>query len=676
MLSKPGCCVTSSASSSNRFPELERFELIEEVGHGGMATVYRARDLRLGREVAVKVIHKHLRQDPEVRRRFVSEARAVAKLKHRGIVEVYDVSDESDEERYLVVELINGMSLRQVLQDQEVLPPEVAASLVSLLCEAVQHAHDCAVIHRDIKPENVLIGRPRVTPTRADGEPDTEPDSGSKAVAGRSSPRREGKHRPSSSPPSGRVSNRSATRTSSRTRVIVKLTDFGIAKVLDIQGMTSTGQILGSPAHMAPEQIEGGKVGPHTDVFALGVLFYECMVGHLPFEGRNPAQVLRRVLDGSFEQADRERPVVGGRWAKIIAGALSVDVEGRTGSAEQLGALINAELSVLGVADPRSELAAYFADPKGYRKKAAEQLVPRLLERGERERRQGSVHGAAADFNRALAYRPDDLTILRRVSSLTARRLWRQRAIWFGGIVGASLALGGTAYSVARLLKPGEGGAGRPGASAGPTSSARAARPVASLSASATGSAGQPNASSGPDAPTAYPSLARPPRIASVRPPGPVLSALPAATTRRVRFAINPGAAKLALDGAEAPWMGTKDLTLGAHSVRAWMKASDPCCKEISTTVMVLAPPEDQPEAVQIVPINLPIKDASATLPGAPLGGIVTCGNGLTVASGGSGRVRMTDVEWRGTCTFNPGGKTRGVVLRAGVTTPIAWPGD
>ena len=107
-------------------PRLAKYELIEEIGHGGMATVYRARDVRLGREVAIKLIHKHLRENPEVRRRFVSEAKAVAKLKHPGIVEVYDVSADSEDERYLVVELIRGKSLRQVLQDHGALPADRA----------------------------------------------------------------------------------------------------------------------------------------------------------------------------------------------------------------------------------------------------------------------------------------------------------------------------------------------------------------------------------------------------------------------------------------------------------------------------------------------------------------------------------------------------------------------
>src|SRR5260221_3667189 len=103
----------TSAAPSSGFPRLEKYELLEEIGHGGMATVYRARDPRLNRDVAVKVIHKHLRENGEVATRFVAEARAAAKLRHKGIVEVFDVSNEDDAERYLVVELLRGATLRK-----------------------------------------------------------------------------------------------------------------------------------------------------------------------------------------------------------------------------------------------------------------------------------------------------------------------------------------------------------------------------------------------------------------------------------------------------------------------------------------------------------------------------------------------------------------------------------
>ena len=149
-------------------------------------------------------------------------------------------------------------------------------------------------------------------------------------------------------------------------RVHVKLTDFGIAKLLDAQGVTSTGQVLGSPAHMAPEQIEGGDVDGRADVFGLGVLLYESVVGHLPFEGKNPAQVLRRVLEGTYPSAERERPKVGKRWSAILDRALARLPGDRYGDALAMQGALVSELKLLGIDTPRAELEAWFDDPAGY----------------------------------------------------------------------------------------------------------------------------------------------------------------------------------------------------------------------------------------------------------------------------------------------------------------------
>src|SRR3954463_7637936 len=129
-------------------PVLEKYELLEEIGHGGMATVYRAKDRRLGREVAVKIIHRHLRENDEVGRRFIAEARAAAKLRHPGIVEVYDVSTEEDADRFLVVELLRGTTLRKVLLQHRQMPAEIGAAIVLSLCAALEHAHASSIIHR------------------------------------------------------------------------------------------------------------------------------------------------------------------------------------------------------------------------------------------------------------------------------------------------------------------------------------------------------------------------------------------------------------------------------------------------------------------------------------------------------------------------------------------------
>ncbi len=157
----------SMVQPAEQFPRIAKYDLLDELGHGGMATVYRALDRRLGREVAVKVIHRHLRESGEVARRFTSEARAVAKLKHPNIVEIYDVSDEDVPERYLVAELVRGLSLRAHLTQHPAMPPEVAACLGVELASALAHAHERGVIHRDVKPENVLFELAKTGKSRA-----------------------------------------------------------------------------------------------------------------------------------------------------------------------------------------------------------------------------------------------------------------------------------------------------------------------------------------------------------------------------------------------------------------------------------------------------------------------------------------------------------------------------
>jgi serine/threonine-protein kinase len=396
-------------TARGRLPVLEKYELIEEIGHGGMATVYRARDPRLGRDVAVKIIHPHLRESKEVTHRFSVEARAVAKLRHPNIVEVFDVSETAEREQYLVVELLHGRTLRKVLQQRGRMPPEVAAALGIEILSALAHAHEQGIVHRDVKPENVFLEHP--------------------ALAG------------------------SSILPSARGRIHVKLMDFGIAKLLDAQGVTSTGQVLGSPAHMAPEQIEGADVDGRSDVFALGVLLYECMVGHLPFEGANPAQVLRRVLDGTYSPAEPEEPRIGTVFSGILDRALAREREHRFESANAMREALEKELARLGVEDPIKELDAWIADPDAYTIEHEKRMARRLAELGHAARKRKDTLGAAADYNRALAYAPNDAQLLLVVSGMQrsdarARMLRRTLPITVA-MIGAT----GIAYFVTRALK-------------------------------------------------------------------------------------------------------------------------------------------------------------------------------------------------------------------------------
>jgi eukaryotic-like serine/threonine-protein kinase len=618
----------SIPASAQQLPQLSKYELLDELGHGGMATVYRARDLRLDREVAIKVIHKHLRESPEVRRRFAAEARVVAKLRHPSIVEVYDVSADDDPEKYLVVELSRGVTLRRILIQHGSLPPEAAAGIGLELSSALAHAHDAGVIHRDVKPENVLVE------VAHDGEAD----------------------------------------------VRVKLTDFGIAKILDAQGVTSTGQVLGSPAHMAPEQIEGGEVDGRADVFALGVLLYECMVGHLPFEGSNPAQVLRRVLEGTYAAADRDNPIVGGRWARLLARSLAKVPAERFASAGALSQAISEELSALSILDYRSELRGFFADPKRYQAEAASRLVPVLTNRGEQARRVGDIVGAASDLSRALAYAPQDPELPKLMSRLRRRTAWRG-ILYASGIVAAvSVVLGVGGYIAARTLQQqrmSAAGSQSVQVLAQPNSSQTALREPEQAVRD-----GAPAAGSGRTLPqdvrSGHPSGgAHVTEVGSVAHERPHRDAPP--QFRDVTFHVNPQGARVSIDDGpleDVSFGKVRRLSVGAHVFRAEVPGSS-CCKPFSKTVEIKRE-EGRDEAMEIR-LPLAFNDATFSVPDAPTGATLNC---LWLRISGPAdhvyRVPMTTLEMDVSCDLESPATpthTTSVRLRAGVLTPIRWPG-
>ncbi len=215
---------------ARRFPHLE---ILECLGRGGMGVVYKARQPRLNRLVALKVLAPGREQEPRFAERFAREARALARLAHPAIVAIHDFG-ESDGLFYLVMEYVDGANLRSLIRDRKA-PPADALSLVPILCDALQFAHDQGVVHRDIKPENILI------------------DS------------------------QGRL----------------KIADFGIAKILGPAGpaepLTEARRIIGTPHYMAPEQVEHpSSVDHRADIYSLGVVFYELLTGELPLGKFSP----------------------------------------------------------------------------------------------------------------------------------------------------------------------------------------------------------------------------------------------------------------------------------------------------------------------------------------------------------------------------------------------------
>jgi tRNA A-37 threonylcarbamoyl transferase component Bud32 len=264
---------------------LNRYRLIERLAVGGSAEVWRAHDVQLDRQVAVKRLHPHLLPDEASRRRLAAEARAAASLSHPVIVDVYDV-DATGEAPALVMELVDGESLSSRIDRDGPLDPRAAAAVTADVAEALYHAHQRGVIHRDVKPGNVLLG--------SDG----------------------------------------------RTRLV----DFGIAHSLaaSAERLTMTGTVMGTLRAMAPEQLAGGPITPRTDLYGIGVVLHEALTGRSPYPSSSPVALADAqragppALDGiepalaaviasclAFDPA--ERPLHAGALAKALRDWLAGD---------------------------------------------------------------------------------------------------------------------------------------------------------------------------------------------------------------------------------------------------------------------------------------------------------------------------------------------------------------
>lgn len=360
---------------------LGRYEILSEVGQGGMSVVYRARDRELHRDVAVKVMHSFLASETQARERFHREAVAVARLRHPHIIEIYDYSGENAELSYIVTELISGESLADTVDRIRLDPPEVALLLIRAIADALQHAHAHDIVHRDLKPENILVSR-------------------------------EGQ---------------------------LKLTDFGIARMMDQQTMTITGTLLGSPSYMAPEYIDGKATDARADIFSLGTMFYQFAVGALPFEGASPHALLKKIVESRYEPADQRNRHVHARIARIIHKCLENSPDRRYQSAAAVLKDVDALLSRLQI-DPITELPKLLASPDVYGQELKKNIVPTYLQLGKREFAAKNYGASVDDLNRVLAEDPHHAEvrkILRRMRRRTLAFIGARAALF--GMLGATL---------------------------------------------------------------------------------------------------------------------------------------------------------------------------------------------------------------------------------------------
>ena len=253
-----------------------RYEILEAIGFGGMAVVYKARCHRLNRLVAIKILKDELSKDEEFRNRFHAESQAVAKLNHPNIMSVHDVSTHEGTD-YIVMELIDGITLKQYMEKKGTLNWKETLHFAMQIAKALEHAHSQGIVHRDIKPHNVMV-----------------------------------------------LKNGSA-----------KVTDFGIARLMS-QSNTLTKEALGSVHYISPEQAKGGRVDNRSDLYSLGVVMYEMMTGRAPYDGDSPVAVAIQHINGGATMPSVLNPNIPGGLEQIIMKCMATDPSQRYNSATAL----------------------------------------------------------------------------------------------------------------------------------------------------------------------------------------------------------------------------------------------------------------------------------------------------------------------------------------------------
>jgi serine/threonine protein kinase len=260
----------------------DRYQLEERLGSGGMAVVYRARDLMLERSVAIKILRENFTADPNFQERFRQEAKAAANLSHPNIVTIHDFGFDRGR-LYIVMEHIPGTNLKSILQQRGMIPLDDTINLMVQACAGVGYAHRAGLVHCDIKPHNFLI-----TPDKR-----------------------------------------------------LKVTDFGIARALaSIQPEEVTDVVWGSPQYFAPEQAAGGAPSPASDVYSLGVIMYEMLTGHLPFTAESGTELAKLHRNAPPPPPRLTNPSIPSSLEQILLKVLSKEPSARYRTADQFGRVL------------------------------------------------------------------------------------------------------------------------------------------------------------------------------------------------------------------------------------------------------------------------------------------------------------------------------------------------
>ncbi|MFN7972154.1 MAG: tetratricopeptide repeat protein [Acidobacteriota bacterium] len=285
---------------------IRHYKILREISKGGMAQVYLAKDEKENRHVALKVLLPHIAEDQEFRLRFRHEVQAHQALRHPNVVELYDWGD--DEHAFMAMELMDAMTLKRMLGFAKRLPPEVATFIVSEVLKGLGYAHEMGVVHRDVKPSNIMISK-----------------------AGK-----------------------------------VKIADFGIATGETFTRLTQTGNIIGTPAYMSPEQARGEHTDKRTDLFAMGVILYELLVGQNPYHTEHPATTLKRVIDAAQLPIFELNPSIPPELEAVVDNLMEKNVIRRYGDAgEALKDLETVRSARLSRSFEEADMVEFVKDPGG-----------------------------------------------------------------------------------------------------------------------------------------------------------------------------------------------------------------------------------------------------------------------------------------------------------------------
>lgn len=257
----------------------DRYEIIKSIGEGGMANVYLAYDTILDRRVAIKVLRGDLSNDEKFVRRFQREALSASSLSHPNIVEMYDVGEDNGI-YYIVMEYIEGKTLKQLIKKRGSLTLSEAIDIMLQLTDGISHAHDSYIIHRDLKPQNILI--------KEDG--------------------------------------------------MIKITDFGIAMALNSTQLTQTNSVMGSVHYLPPEQASGKGSTIRSDIYSMGILFYELLTGSLPFKGENAVEIALKQLRDDIPRIRKKNPAIPQSVENVVLKATAKNPKNRYADAKEMHA--------------------------------------------------------------------------------------------------------------------------------------------------------------------------------------------------------------------------------------------------------------------------------------------------------------------------------------------------